>query len=121
MSLGVCAFAVGARSVPYPAEGAYSALSNIGPTPSCAHLGEEKDGVWVREGEGKESGKEEKGIGGATTKFLGVQICCPRPTFYKQATACKPQHYGIGHKQKSRVLYLHYAQLLITTINEVQL
>ena len=99
MSVGVfseLAFAVGARSVPYPAGGAYSALSNIGPTPSCAHLGEEKDGVWVREGEGKESGKEEKGIGGATTKFLGVQICCPRPTFYKQATACEPQHYGIG-------------------------
>jgi len=23
-------------------------------------------------------------IGGATPKFLGVQICRPRPTFYKQ-------------------------------------
>jgi len=23
-------------------------------------------------------------IGGATPKFLGVQICCPRLTFYKQ-------------------------------------
>jgi len=34
--------------------------------------------------------------------------------------AYKPQHW-IGHKQKSRVLYLHYAQLLITTIITVNL
>ena len=46
------------------------------------------------------------GIGGATPKFLAVQICCPRPTFYKQWPIS--HNIGIGHKQKSRVLYLHF-------------
>jgi len=58
-------------------------------------------------------------IGSAIRKFLGFQICCPRPTFYKQWPIS--HNIGSGDKQKSRVLYLHYAQLLITTINEVQL
>ena len=46
----------------------------------------------------------------------GGQICCSRPTFYKQWLIS--HNIGIGHKQKSRVLYLHYAQLLITVIDK---
>ena len=55
---------------------------------------------------------------GRHTNFFwgGVQICCLRPTFYKQRPIS--HNIGIGHKQKSWVLYVHYVQLLITTINK---
>ena len=55
-------------------------------------------------------------LGVARSKFLGDQICCPRSTFYKQWPIS--HNIGIGDKQKSQVLYLHYVRSVIDYYNK---